>query len=265
MRKPGLIEPANKTKHIFIGVHGDPGIGKTELEGTSPGKNLIIRSPQSHLNAIPPKQLAKIEKATVSDWDDMMELQSYLRVDGEAYDWVWLDDAGSLFEQLMDDIWDDVIKRKPARAEFGLDQGEYLINQQRFFRWLRHIVGADKFNFGFTAWSQLYDSPDQDEDGDPISKLMPWMRVKGSPLMLCGYMNVVGYYTKAKIGGKDQRVLRTESSPRYYATDKFGALGGRVVEPTMPKIIERIEKARGATTRETKRPAAKRRAVRRTK
>jgi hypothetical protein len=244
-RKPGIIEPANNTKHIFLGVHGDPGIGKTELEGTSPGKVLIIRSPQSHLNAIPPKRLAQIEKATVKDWDDMHELRSYLREDGHVYDWVWLDDAGSVFESLMDDIWDDTVKRKPSRAEFGLDQGEYGINMERFSRWMRHIVGADKFNFGYSAWSTVYKSPDLDQDGDPVEKLMPWVRGKGMPQMMCGYMNIVAYYHQAKIGGKRKRVLRTQSDDRYYAADKFGATGGRVIEPTMPKIIELVDKARG--------------------
>lgn len=242
-KKPAIIEPASKSRHIFLALHGDSGIGKSRLAGTSPGKVLIIRPATSHLNSLNADDFARVEQAKVADWDDMLELQTYLRADGEEYDWVWVDELSALFHTLLDDVWSDALKRKPERAEFDLDKGEFGINMNRLTRWLRHAaVGPDKFNFGYTAWSVVGPSPDQDDDGDPIEKLMPWIQGKGMPNMCAGYMNVVAYYHKAKIGGEeDVRVLRTESSPRYYAKDQWGAFGGRLVRPTMPKLIEKVE------------------------
>lgn len=258
-RKPSIIVPATMSKHVFFGLHGDPGIGKTRLLGTSPGKVLIIRPAQDHLDSLLPADKARVEQAVVSDWDDMDVLLSHLRSDGEQYDWVWVDTASSLFHVLLDDVWASALHRKPERKEFDLDKGEFGINMNRLARWFRHVIGPDKFNFGYTAWSEPSPSPDKDAQGDPIDKLMPWIQGKGMPAMLTGYMNVVAYYHKAKIGGTEgRRVLRTESSINYYAKDLFDAFGGRVVDPTMPKIVDLIANSPGrkAASGSTKRTTA---------
>lgn len=251
MPKPAIIKPIELTKHIFLGVHGDPGIGKTRLVGTTPGRVLIIRPPQEHLDSWLPVDKARaargeIEEAVARDRDDMDQLMIHLREDGAQYDWVWLDNASIMFDILLDDVWDSVIRAKEHRKGGPIDQGEYGIAMTFYARWLRHIVGPDLFNFGFTAHSEIVPSPDKDSEGLPIDKLMPWIQGKQMPNRFTGYMNIVAYYQKAKIGGKEgRRVLRTESSPNYYAKDQFDAFGGRVVDPTMPKLLELIEKSPG--------------------
>jgi hypothetical protein len=235
--KPSIIKPPEESKHIFLGIHGDPGMGKTRIVGTTPGRVLVIRPPQEHFDSWLPADRARarrgeIEEAVVKDWDDMNELLAYLRAEGgKLYDWVWVD------------------------------------NMTQYARWLRHIVGADLFNFGFTAHSETTRSPDKDADGDPIEKLMPWIQGKGQPARFAGYTNVLAFYHKAKIGGKeDRRVLRMESTSTYYAKDQFDAFDGRLVDPTMPKLIAAIDKATGrqggvlqeTTQRRTARPAARR-------
>lgn len=272
MAKPSIITPVALSKHIFFGLYGDGGIGKTRLIASSPGQVLIIRPPTDHLNSMLPADKARaakgeIEQAIVRDWDDMDELLLHLRMEGERYDWVWVDTKSALFHTLLDDVWDDAVQRKKERKEFDLDKGEFGINMNRLSRWTRHIVGIDKFNFGYTAWGDVTTSPDKDEDGDPIEKLMPWIQGKNMASLHAGYMNIVGYYHKAKIGGKDDvRVLRTESTPRYYAKDQFDATGGRVVNPTMPKIIDLIDKspgrAKAAPASRTKTTTTKKRPIR---
>jgi hypothetical protein len=153
-------------------------------------------------------------------------------------------------------VFKEAIERKPSRKskssspdEFPggpIDQGEYGINMTRYARWLRHMVGPDLFNFGFTAHSEQVESPDKDAEGQAIEKLMPWIQGRQMPNRFCGYMNIVAYYHKAKIGGKEgRRVLRTESNETYYAKDQFDAFDGRVVDPTMPKILDLVEKSPG--------------------
>lgn len=270
MSKPSIVKPVSMTKHVFLGVYGDPGIGKTRLVGSTPGKVLIIRPGQEHMDSLLPADKARaargeIEEAVVSDWDDMDRLMEYLRGDGgKLYDWVWLDNASILFDVLLDDVFQSAVDRKPHRKGGPIDQGEYGINMTQYARWLRHIVGADLFNFGFTAHAEPNYSPDKDADGDPIEKLMPWIQGKGMPNRFCGYMNIVAYYHKAKIGGKEgRRVLRTETTDVYYAKDQFDAFDGRVVDPTMEKIISLVDKARpsqkATAAKTTKRTATRRR------
>jgi hypothetical protein len=273
-KKPSIIKPPGLTEHIFMGVQGDPGIGKTRLVGSTPGRVLVIRPPQEHTDSWLPadrKRAAQgeIEEAVVNDRDDLDALLQYLRADGGVYDWVWLDNASIMFDVILDDVWDSVIKVKEHRKGGPIDQGEYGIAMTFYARWLRHIVGPDKFNFGFTAHSEIVASPDKDAEGLPIDKLMPWIQGKQMPQRFCGYMNIVAYYHKAKIGGKEgRRVLRTESSPNYYAKDQFDAFGGRVVDPTMPKLLELIEKSPGraaagsGTTTQRPRQASRRRVIR---
>lgn len=271
-KKPSIVRPAVvNTEHIFLGVHGDPGIGKSRLVGTTPGKVLVIRPPQEHFDSWLPadkKRAAagEIEQAVINDWDEMDLILQYCREEGGKYDWIWLDNASILFDVLLDDIMDDVVKAKPHRKGGPIDQGEYGINMTRYARWLRHMVGPDLFNFGFTAHSEQVDSPDKDAEGQPIEKLMPWIQGRQMPNRFCGYMNIVACYQKAKIGGKEgRRVLRTETSPTWYAKDQFDAFGGRVVDPDMPKLLDLIEKSPGrasGTTTTKRTPARKAKPVR---
>jgi hypothetical protein len=274
MAKPSIITPPKLSKHIFIGVHGDAGIGKTRLVGTTPGRVLVIRPPQEHFDSWLPAdrkraERGEIEEAIVNDWGDMDDLMEHLRGDGgKEYDWVWLDNASTLFDVLLDDVFAGVVDAKPHRKGGPIDQGEYGINMTQYARWIRHIVGADLFHFGFTAHSETTLSPDKDHEGSPIEKMMPWIQGKGMPGRFCSYTNIVAYYHKSKVGeNPDRRVIRTESSKHYYAKDQFDAFGGRVLDPTMPKMIELIDKATGrsggvkSATKTTQRTATTRRRV----
>lgn len=276
MTKPSFIGPPEMSNHIKIGIHGDSGVGKSRLAATSPGKVLIAKAPYENIDSWLPADKARaargeIEVATIRDENDLNGtngLLQHLREEGQIYDWVWMDGVQTIFEAMMDDIWEVVIAEKPARARYGLDQAEYGINMDRLSRFLRYALGPDKFNFGFTAWSEKMISPDKDEDGDPIEKLMPYIQGKGMALKFTGYMNVVAYMSTTTVKGRSDnvRVLRTESSPNYYAGDKFDAFNGRVLDPTIPKIEALVKKSSGWTapkgkTTTTASPTATRRRV----
>ena len=248
MARPSSIQPVKRSKHARVGLYSDPGVGKTRLVGTSArlGRTLIIRPPTDHTDAILLPDKEKLEEAVLSDWDGMNQMLDHLRHEGEQYDWVWLDSVSLMQDHLLDDIWDTVITEKPARARYGPDKGEYVINMHRIGVWMRHVVGPDNFNFGFTAHTaQLLPSDDPEED----KKLMPWVQGKNMSSKLCGYMNAVLFMEVATIGGKkDRRVLRTHATDRYYAKDQFDmdVKTHRVVDPTMPKLVTLMEKGRGA-------------------
>lgn len=260
MARPKEIGLVANTRHAKLAVYGDPGVGKTRMIGSSPGKVLIIKPPTDHTDSMLPADRARVESWTISDWDEMGKALEYLRHDGAEWDWVWVDSISLLQDHLLDDIWETTIREKPARARWGLDQGEYGLNFFRLAAWTRHVVGPDLFNFGFTAHcAQLLPS----EDGQADRKLMPWIQGKNMSPKFCGYMNVVAFLEQAKIGGKDgRRVLRLNSSERFYAKDQFDMTeSGRVVDPTMEKVAGLIEASRQkAKAPNTKRaPAARRR------
>lgn len=243
MSRPDSIRPVSRTKHAKIALYSDPGVGKTRLIGTSPGKVLIIRPPTDHTDSMLPADRARVEEWEVNDWDDMFKALDYLRHDGAEWDWVWVDSVSLLQDHLLDDLWETAVREKPSRARYWVDKQEYGINMGRLGSFMRHVVGPDLFNFGFTAHcAQLLPS----EDGEADKKLMPWIQGKNMSPKFCGYMNVVAFMEVAKIGGQDnRRVLRLNATERYYAKDQFDMNSdGRIVDPTMPKIADLIKASR---------------------
>lgn len=239
-------------------VYAEPGVGKTRLVGTSPGRLLILRPPVDHLDSLLLPDKTRAEQWVIRDWDDMNTAEEYLRADGgKDYDWVWVDSWSLLQDVLIDDIWETAKADKPARAKYWLDKGEYGINMGRIGSWMRHVIGPDTFNFGWTGHPAALASPDLDEDGDPVEKLMPWVQGKNMSPKCCGYMNLVAFM---EVTGKNRRrVLRTQADTRFYAKDQFDAFGesGVVWDPTMPKIVKLIEASPGRRTGKVQEPGRK--------
>jgi hypothetical protein len=257
MTKPKEIKPVIKSKHARVCVYADPGVGKTRLIGTTPGRVLLIHPPTDHQDAMFAADKGRVERWMVDDWDDMNNVLDYARHGlPDDFDWVWVDSGSLLQDHLLDDVWDTAVREKPVRARYDVDQGEYGINMSRLGRWFRHMIGPDTFNFGFTAHTaSLLPSPDPEEE----RKLMPWIQGKNMSPKICGYMNQVLFLEIAKIGGEEaKRVIRTHASERYYAKDQFDMDPDthRVVIPGvgeggMSKIIKLIEKSRGVPLGET--------------
>lgn len=247
------------SRHIRFGLYGDSGIGKTRLVGTTEGKVMLIRTNVDHIDSILSAGMgANIEERVVRDWTDSNDLRDELRQDGARWDWVWLDSASLWQDVMMDDVWAAAIHDRPDRYRYGLDKQEHGINQLRMGTWIRHVVGADLFNFGWTAHAQDLPSPDLDEQGDPIEKLMPYIHGGQGNFAQkwCGYSNFVAYMRKDK---KGRRLLHTESNAIYYAKNQYEPRGvdWELVSPTMPMIMDRI-KSNGRTG--SSRTARKRRA-----
>lgn len=257
MAKPKGIQPLGRSKKINFMLYARNGIGKTTLVGTTPGKSLILRPPVDHTDSIkrPPPGM---EEWVITDWNTNWEALDYLRHDGAEYDWVWFDSI-SLWQDIgLDDLWETILIEKPERQRYGLDKGDYGVNMFRLAQWVRHVVGAGIFNFGITAHPA--DLP-EGMDSDSTDKLMPFIQGKNMANKICGYMNIVGYLDLA-VSKKNPppRILRTQAAPDYYAKDQFDAFpGGKLLNPTMPKIIEAIEKARPAAKRSRPTTSARRR------
>lgn len=248
MAKPGAITKLGAKKKCKIFIFGIAGAGKTRFIGTNPGRNLIIRPPTDHTTSIE-KPGPGFEEWVVSSWSEMDEVLEYARHDGHKdYDWFWVDSLSNLQDSTLDDVWADTIARKPERAKFGLDKGEYGINMSRLSTWVRDLVGMDTVNFGFTghpfattvAAGEDYGSVEED---DPI--LMPWVQGKNMSPKICSYMNGVFYLQVVERNKKAVRELLVDILPRegkasIYGKNQLFSDRSRLVNPTMPDLLARI-------------------------
>lgn len=249
MTEPRPLSAASTTCML---VYGIAGAGKTRMIGTGP-KTLILHPPTDHTESI--EKPATVHEIVIPDHDELNATYKWGQQGGfKKYDWVWLDGISLMEDHGLDDVFAAAVARKSSRAEFGPDQGEYGINRTRLGTWVRNMVGLSKageFNFGVTAnVMEVY---------DPVQEKDLWVPLFGSPkstlhAKLCGYMNVVAYLAVVERDGKPTRRVLMTGARGFTGKDQYGAID-KMVDPTMPKVISAIKKARRPTkAARTKRP-----------
>jgi hypothetical protein len=225
------IQPVGAGDWIRQLVYAYPGWGKTSYIGTQP-KTLIIHS-----------SLDLMEK--------MDEVLDYCRMaEPFPYEWVWLDCISTAQDIWLDDIWASTIVLYPHRdnktIKGGLDKGEYGRNMDMIMRWIRHMVGANRFHFGITAHPWDGPHPTNDEGND---LLQPWIQGKMMIPKACGYMNMVGFLEvmEDRDTKKQWRRLHFKENPRFYAKDQYDAFlpQGYVDNPSIAGVMKAVEAARG--------------------
>jgi hypothetical protein len=262
---PPNIRDVGASPFINMLIHADIGTGKTSLIGSGGKefKTLLIRSPIDHADPIIG---SGVKELIVKNWEDIFEALEYLRHEGHEWDWVWWDSVSLTQDIGLDDVYEGVLDQKGgrsgARARFGPDRGEYRVNMWRLEQFVRHTVGSGGFNFGITAHSFWYTDPESDT---PTSQLMPWIQGKAMPQKICGMMNIVGYMEvkQRTVRGEEKlaRIIHFNKTDRWYAKCQFKLPtgepvfgdSGTVVNPTMPKLMEAIQKSRVRRGRRTRR------------
>jgi hypothetical protein len=243
-------------------LYGPPGAGKTRLIGV-PG-SLILHPPTDHMDSI---RVTGADEWEIHDWAEMLNALEYLRHDGaKDYKWAWLDSISLWQDTGLDDIWEGVIQRRPDRAQWSLDKGEYGINMWRLQQWVRTAISIPNLNIGITAHPAEMLNPIDNE-----IKLQPWIQGKNMSTKIQGYMKIVAYLevvpADQNTSGRPRRVLRTAGTERFEAKDQFDAFAnGRLVDPTLEKIetaITAVRQAHGKSTPQ-RRAVAKKAAGRRT-
>lgn len=120
-------------------LFGEPGSEKTRTLGTS-NNILIIRPPTDQTRSI--ADPTGVDEVVIHDWQEMNETFEWGQQGGfEKYDWVGLDSISLFQDHGLDDVFQDAIDRKPERAEYGPDKGEYGINMRRISKWVRDMYG----------------------------------------------------------------------------------------------------------------------------
>jgi hypothetical protein len=257
---PG-IEPVGAGDWVRMMLHSFPGWGKTSLLGTAAGhgRMLIIRSSMDQM----PSRIVKhknIDQFVADTHEKMIEIEDFCRMSNHGYVWVAWDCISTAQDMLLDDIWEGTIAEKPQRhwvldengrrlkpnvtPTSGLDRGEYGRNMERMQRWVRHMVGCKRFHFIVTAHSAEMDNKVTDTGG---VFLQPWIQGKEMIPKICGYMNMVAFLElKERKGDDNWRRLHTRESVRWYAKDLYDSSEeGYTDNPTIPQLVQAIEKARG--------------------
>jgi hypothetical protein len=264
---PVDIQPGEASKHWVWLCYGEPGIKKTrDIVGTLPGNNLVLKPPTDHIDAMKPADRQRVKVWTLKDWDDAARAEDYLRSEGTKWDHVIVDSASLLQDHLLDDELEteiNEISRNPRRALFGPDEGVYGRNMFKLAAFFRHIIGPDAFNLVIICHASTVPmpSPDVDEEGDPIPKLMPWIQGKNMSTKICGYTHMV---TLMAQNDKGRRYLRTQSNQYFYAKDQFHvAPDGVIWDPTGEKVVKLINERRGQSAASTTTRAKPRRVTKR--
>lgn len=244
---PAGIREIGESRFAKILVYAMWGVGKTIFTGSGGPRSLILRPPTDHTDSIisfyPSNQRPK--EWIIRDWDEMDQAGEYLRLHGQEWDWVSLDSLSVWQDTGLDDIWAATIEKFPHRLakHAGIDKGEYGRNMDRISQWVRNVVSLDTFNFMVTAFpTARLESPDGE------SKLMPWVQGKMMSEKVCGYMNMVGYMTKRKAAssGRVFRQIDFNETEDFYAKDQFNCWpNGRLIDPTLPKLLEAVAAAKG--------------------
>lgn len=240
------IQSVSASAKTNLLLWGDPGCGKTTFIGTEPN-TLIIRPPQDHTDAI---EDPRVQEWVISTWSEMEEAFEYARHEAPGkHAWIWLDSISLWQDVGVDDIWDQVVAEKPHRAKYGRDKGEYGRNMERLAAWCRAMVALPGFNFGITAHPFTTDTP----AGEMI--FAPYVQGRNMPFKIAGMMNLVGLM---RVQEKGRRVVDFNPTEDYIAHNKLGLFkpSGRLVDPTMPKLMAEIDAAR-ARRSAAKRPAAR--------
>lgn len=235
-------------------LYGIPGVGKTRFIGTGP-KTLIIRPPTDHTDSI--VLPADVDEIVVTGWSEMLEAHQWVQQGAHRkYDWVWLDSISLLQDTTLDDIWQDTLARRPDRAAFGLDQGEYGRNMERLQRWIRDmhaLTDLGQINFGMTAHPFEWYDPVQEEN-----VWAPWIQGRNMSPKISAYAHIIAYLAEVRRKDKESRRVLMTSAKGFMGKDQVG-IPEKIWDPTMPKLIDEIsKKRRPARRRPTKRPAKRR-------
>lgn len=240
--KPPIMPVGAMTSGINMLIYADNGVGKTPLIGTG-DKTLIFDADKGSGSAAAFGN-SKADKWLVNSWDDLEQGFEHLRHEQHGYKWAWLDSVSTAQEIGLEDIMDGVVASRPHRKVYHPDKGEYGENMNRLKLWTRHMA-ALPINFGITAHPILASTT----EGDDI--YMPFVQGKNMIHVVCSYMDVIGYLTIVERQGKSHQVLYTQRHNGFYGRDRFKALGGRMIAPSIPKIEAAIANARRASSRTT--------------
>lgn len=253
-----LQDPARVSFHKWW-LYGGSGAGKTVLLGSVSEKHLIVTTDVDGTRSA--KAFGSTaDELQVTGWQDYLDFHDwYVGAGHKEYPWLSLDTVDELEElcwkaQLVDPSMKRFSKYQPNKADYPVvwrKIKEYVMELNRL-----------PANILYSSHAMRIDSEDEDGE-DTVTLAMPQVgSTKRGDLSayLCAQMSLVGYLRAIhNEDGTERRMLHTSAGGRWVAKDRYHAFGRGMVDPTIPKMLDRIAAGPvGTTTRRRTRRAATR-------
>lgn len=243
-RRPQAITSLQDTtasRFRNICVYGESDTGKTVLAGTAP--NMLFLSTEAEGTESAREMGSTADALHIPDYGTFVDYVDWV-VRGDAhkeYQWIALDTVDELEELCwLDQLVSDDLKRA---SKYQPNKGDYPVVWRKVKEQLMALARAP-INVMFIAHVMRLDVETEDGE-DTVTLAMPQMgSTKRGDLSkyFCSQMGIVGYYRKViEEGGGIQRQLLTQSGPRWIAKDRSTKLGAGMTDPTMPKLLAKLD------------------------
>lgn len=239
--RPSAIVPVAETAaYLNWLLYGDPGVGKSVLACSAANEvpTLVVKSRSDNLQSVRNQGYGEAKVWEVENWNDMDEVETYLKYDDHGFGIVSLDTI-TLFQELgLENIMQELIDQgKNHRKLYLPDKGEYGQNMNRLSMWVRNVK-ALPFHFIVVAHAFVWQEDQQDEE-----RRWPLIQGKGMPSKISGYMNLVTYMTAGtNDDGIYVRKIHARKEEDFFAKDGWDAFPkGFMNDPTLPKLLSIIE------------------------
>lgn len=225
-------------------IYGDVGAGKTFLGGTADDDErtrpllvfdieggLTTLKDRTEVDTIPIRSVKEVES-------NYNKLHASIKADGSLYyKTVMIDSGPELADLDLKEIMGEAYSRNPDKIDKDVpDQrgwGKGRAHMRAIVRAFRDLP----CNVIITAQVGILQ-----EEGQP-TKFFPGFAGK-LRTEIPGFMDIVGYLYTENNGGVVERKLQVEGTRRIVAKDRTSALGGVVLNPTIPMLWDLIHNPR---------------------
>lgn len=232
--KPPQIVPigTGTGEYPRILIYGEPGTFKTLLTDSAPNA-LMLEADHGDTSAW--RMGSTNEKWTIDDWEDATDALSWLYMGGyKHYEWLSLDTITMFQDSGLFNIMDDLVAdpSKGHRKVWAPDKGEYGQNMNRLNRYVRDLV-----RLPIPVICTAHMMWESDQEGE--YRFMPAVQGKNMSPKICAYFDLIGHMSIKVVDGAERPVFSTLKEEKFYTKDRFMVIG-RMVDPTVPKILERM-------------------------
>lgn len=248
-----LIKLEEDGESINALIYGDSNVGKTVLAGTCPGKVLWLIGEPGYKSAGRQgargygRVIANTATALAAvDW--LLEKNRY-----ERFDWVVLDGLSTMEKRFRLGYAQEAFDIDPSKRQHRNlpDKPDYFNTQNFLISWLPQLVDMP-VNLLITAHAYR---TDRTENGELLVFPGVQGKVTETANAISGLMDITGYFGVKTVRSRDEpdsakavRRLyfespvprRGEPEVRYICGEKFGTLGKFMDNPTMPKLLDKI-------------------------
>lgn len=250
--KIGATSPDEVAKWMNALIYGEPGAGKTYLEGTaddSPETSpLLIIDVDGGLMTIRHRKNVKV--VTIRSIDELLKLYDVLHssIDTETdtlpFKCLALDNLTELQKLDMKDIMEvapAVLEGKqhksvPSVREWGISQDH-----------IRKIVRAFRDLPCHTIFTCHVDIKPDNMNRNIYGPDLPG-KLRNQ---ITGFVDVVGYLYATEHEGEIVRKLQTAKTDTVIAKDRLNSIGDVVINPTIPMMVSKIDLTSGLVVSDT--------------